>query len=633
MKRTAQLWLAFIVCVAAVLAAMGWVSLTVLRLERANREAQENAALEETVRLALWRMDSMLSPLIIEESARPYFEYASFNPPGVTHPEQAVFRAGENILPSPLLSRAPSNVMVYFNGAYDAKKSADLLTSPQVPPADLRRFAVTDHDIARTLDYNFDNLRVLNDRIPPGKLREAFERTLAATEDEPSRVERIPRQRAVALNDPVQGNYQTSDQQQLETQQDLRNTFELAARKGQSDKLQARLKSSKEQWYDSQKKPGLLPVRGQDGSGQAVAAAFVFPPAVVDVSEGIMRPLWIEDFLLLARRVRVNGRTYIQGMWLNWEYIRAELLEGIKDLLPEADLAPSPAGAGRASSRILASLPVRLIPGPPAAAAAVIKSPLQLPLAVAWACVLVAAAAVAILLAGVVSLSERLSAFVSAVTHELRTPLTTFQMYAEMLEAGMVTDPAKQGEYLRTLCGEGQRLGHLVENVLSYSRLERGRAAGHPQALTVAALLEQVRDRLAQRAEQAGMTLVCARHGDAAGREICVDTGMAEQILFNLVDNACKYAADASDRRIHLDAAVRGRRVALSVRDHGPGIAPREAGRMFKPFRKSAQHAAESAPGVGLGLALSRRLARRMGGDLRVRGDVSDGACLDLVLP
>jgi len=106
-----------------------------------------------------------------------------------------------------------------------------------------------------------------------------------------------------------------------------------------------------------------------------------------------------------------------------------------------------------------------------------------------------------------------------------------------------------------------------------------------------------------------------------------------EQILFNLVDNACKYAAQAEDRRIHLELYVAGGSATLAVRDHGPGIGKHEAKRLFHPFRKSAKHAAETAPGVGLGLALSRKLARRMDAALRVNAAVTDGACFELVLP
>src|SRR5439155_15089133 len=101
-------------------------------------------------------------------------------------------------------------------------------------------------------------------------------------------------------------------------------------------------------------------------------------------------------------------------------------------------------------------------------------TPVRVSLSIAWLCALLAAGAVAALLLGAVRLSERRGAFVSAVTHELRTPLTTFRMYAEMLAGGMVPDEARRRHYLETLRIEADRLSHLVENVLSYARLERG---------------------------------------------------------------------------------------------------------------------------------------------------------------
>ena len=91
--------------------------------------------------------------------------------------------------------------------------------------------------------------------------------------------------------------------------------------------------------------------------------------------------------------------------------------------------------------------------------------------------------------------------------------------------------------------------------------------------------------------------------------------------------------AARADRRIHLDVAPAGRWLALTVRDHGPGLHPKVVRRLFRPFSKSAHDAAQSAPGVGLGLALSRRLARVLGGDLRLEENGSSGAAFTLTIP
>jgi signal transduction histidine kinase len=280
---------------------------------------------------------------------------------------------------------------------------------------------------------------------------------------------------------------------------------------------------------------------------------------------------------------------------------------------------------------MLASLPARLVPGSVADEPEQGWSPARLSLAIAWACLTLAAAAVALLLRGALALSERRGTFVSAVTHELRTPLTTFRLYTEMLDEGMVTGADSQRTYFKTLRGEADRLGHLVENVLAFAKLERGRAVDGREIVSAAALLDRLAPRLSLRASQAGMELVVGPVD--CQTSVRVDLSVVDQILSNLVDNSVKYAASASDRRIHLDVAPAGRWLTVTVRDHGPGLQPAVVRRLFRPFSKSAQDAAQSAPGVGLGLALSRRLARAQGGDLRLQENGATGACFALAIP
>jgi signal transduction histidine kinase len=286
---------------------------------------------------------------------------------------------------------------------------------------------------------------------------------------------------------------------------------------------------------------------------------------------------------------------------------------------------------------MLAGMPVKLIPGPMPVADPSGWSPVQTSLAIAWGGILLAGLAAAFLLHGTLALSERRAAFVSAVTHELRTPLTTFKMYSEMLAEGMVRDETKQRSYLNTLCSEANRLSHLVENVLAYARLERGSARGKVEKVTLREVLQRVESRLAQRASQAHMELVVDADELALDAAVRVDVSAVEQILFNLVDNACKYAApNATEKIIHLEAFAadgNGKFAMLRVRDHGQGISTEGARRLFQPFCKSAHEAAHSAPGVGLGLALCRRLSRSLGGDLRWISNVKNGACFELCLP
>jgi K+-sensing histidine kinase KdpD len=169
--------------------------------------------------------------------------------------------------------------------------------------------------------------------------------------------------------------------------------------------------------------------------------------------------------------------------------------------------------------------------------------------------------------------------------------------------------------------------------VLAYARLERGRKPQAVDRVTVGNLLERVGPRLAQRAAQADMQCDVQVNSEAGGRVLTTDSNVVEQILFNLVDNAAKYARHATDRRVHVYAGSNGQWMQLAVSDHGPGIDVRRLSGRKQPFGKTAEESAETAPGVGLGLALCRRLARQLGGRLDVAATPGGGATVTLSLP
>ena len=343
---------------------------------------------------------------------------------------------------------------------------------------------------------------------------------------------------------------------------------------------------------------------------------------------GINRPVWLGEHLV---QVEAGPNGSARVTILETSIMKVRLLAAIADLLPDATLLHVDAGSKPDPSRMLASLPISIDPGavdiPPGR-----PTPIKLILTVAWSCMLLPALGIAILLFGSISLNERRAAFVSAVTHELRTPLTTFRMYAEMLYGGMVPEP-KRSEYLQTLRTEADRLSHLVENVLSYARLERGRGSRRLERTAVGEVIEHVSEQLTDLAARADMKLGIQIAPSAMDLYATIDVSGVERIIFNLVDNACKYADGGTARRIELIAEPDDELITVKVRDWGPGVHKADRKRLFQPFSKSASEAADSAPGIGLGLALSRKLARAMGGDLTLDPDITDGACFVLTLP
>src|SRR5690242_12331159 len=123
-------------------------------------------------------------------------------------------------------------------------------------------------------------------------------------------------------------------------------------------------------------------------------------------------------------------------------------------------------------------------------------------------------------------------------------------MYAEMLAADMVKSPDQRQRYLETLCVEADRLTHLVDNVLLYARLERTQPGKNRVTISVGEMLDRFTSRLADRTEQAELKLVVECHPEARQITLRTDPAAVEQIVFNLIDNACKYSAPASDKSI-----------------------------------------------------------------------------------
>jgi signal transduction histidine kinase len=229
-------------------------------------------------------------------------------------------------------------------------------------------------------------------------------------------------------------------------------------------------------------------------------------------------------------------------------------------------------------------------------------------------------------------LERRRADFVSAVTHELRTPLTSFSLMTEMLKNKLV--PAdKLDEYHETLHQESQRLGHLVENVLAFARLTRGKQRGRADKAPCPQLINRALEKIEFRLKEAGFRVQVKHDKRTELISLQTDVISLEQIFTNLADNAIKYATTAPHPTISI-TTMRGHNT-LSIRfaDNGPGIPARLQRGIFRPFSRSAKDVEGRKPGVGLGLALSRDIARSIGGELTLEKSDEHGSAFTLTLP
>jgi signal transduction histidine kinase len=208
--------------------------------------------------------------------------------------------------------------------------------------------------------------------------------------------------------------------------------------------------------------------------------------------------------------------------------------------------------------------------------------------------------------------------FVSGVSHELRTPLAQIRMFAETLALGRVRSADESRRSLEIILQESQRLSQLVDNVLSFSRVERGMVMLHRERVSLPRLLETLVDSIQPLARARRATL---RLAVPDGLDAHLDDALVRQILLNLIDNALKYGP--AGQTITVGATRTVDTVRLWVDDEGPGVAPADADRIWEPFWRG-RHSAQG--GSGIGLAIVRELAATHGGSARLESAPSGGA-------
>jgi PAS domain S-box-containing protein len=220
--------------------------------------------------------------------------------------------------------------------------------------------------------------------------------------------------------------------------------------------------------------------------------------------------------------------------------------------------------------------------------------------------------------------------FLATMSHELRTPLNAILGYGELLSIGIkgpVT--AEQLDYLKRIERSGRYLLSLVQDVLSFAKLETGRVEVRIGAVSVKPLLAEMETLMLPQLSAANLHFEAADCADHVRAE--ADPERVRQILINLLSNAVKFTPAGGT--VSLGCSDDASTVRLIVRDNGPGIPPEKLEEIFAPFVQLQREARGSQAGTGLGLAISRDLARAMHGDLVVESRVNQGSTFTVELP
>ncbi|HEY9227211.1 MAG TPA: PAS domain S-box protein [Gemmatimonadaceae bacterium] len=220
------------------------------------------------------------------------------------------------------------------------------------------------------------------------------------------------------------------------------------------------------------------------------------------------------------------------------------------------------------------------------------------------------------------------SQFLATMSHELRTPLNAIAGYVDLLDAGVrgpLTD-AQRSDVLRIRHSE-ETLLRLIDDILSFAKLESGRLEYHFADVVIDDLLTSLEAFVAPRLRQKGLeyrVALCGSHLVAS-----MDRPKVEQIVLNLLSNAVKFTERGS---IEVHCLVHEDHLEIQIRDTGRGIRPEHLDSIFEPFVQGERSLTRTAEGTGLGLSISRGLARSMGGDITVESTVGIGSIFTLTL-
>jgi PAS domain S-box-containing protein len=225
--------------------------------------------------------------------------------------------------------------------------------------------------------------------------------------------------------------------------------------------------------------------------------------------------------------------------------------------------------------------------------------------------------------------SRAKSDFLATMSHELRTPLNAIIGYQNLLADG-VTGPVSdtQRRQLDRIGTSAHHLLMLIDEVLTLSRVEAGKERVHVEPVDVARILDEAKSIIEPLATQKGLEFKVIEPPSPI--VIQSDAGKLRQALLNMLSNAVKFTGRGSVILHVLDA---GDAVAFEVRDTGIGIAAEHFERIFEPFWQVEASMTRTTTGTGLGLAVTRRLARLLGGDVTVQSAVGEGSTFTLRLP
>ena len=226
-------------------------------------------------------------------------------------------------------------------------------------------------------------------------------------------------------------------------------------------------------------------------------------------------------------------------------------------------------------------------------------------------------------------ISRMKSEFVSNVTHELKTPLSLIRMFGETLDSGIVTEEGKRKEFYGIIRKESERLTHLINNVLDFSRMDAGIKEYQFEETDLVTLVRHSLEAYRFHIRDKGFDIESKLPEDPLMLQL--DNDAISQALLNLLSNAVKYSEDR--KYIWVEVSANSESACLSVVDQGIGIAKDEQKKIFDKFYRVSDTRMKQSRGSGLGLTLTRHIVKAHGGTIDVESEPGKGSRFTITIP
>jgi len=226
-------------------------------------------------------------------------------------------------------------------------------------------------------------------------------------------------------------------------------------------------------------------------------------------------------------------------------------------------------------------------------------------------------------------LSKMKSYFMSTVSHEFKSPLTSIRQMAEMLVDGRVSSPERQLKYHTSILQQSERLSHLIDNILDFSKMEEGQKIFRFEKTDITLVVKDIVESFQYHKAGQGFDISLSIPGLVP--DIVFDREAMEQVMHNLLDNACKYSGDSRKIEVHL--LSKENEIIISVRDYGAGIRKEDQDKIFSRFYRAGEELTQTVKGSGIGLTIVKQIVEAHNGHITVESSPGKGSTFSVRLP